>query len=179
MKVGDKVRRKTKRRDSPWSNGDKICEVVDVRGKSSIKLLVNGVGISWWDTDFFDLVENSQPDYLQQLKDAQDLVGKIMAFGDDCTTKPIERVFIVYKDKGWNFGYRVQSYLDTHDYCVVAVWDKMAASIPVEQLRPIPEFKTMKIGDYDAKIYADKIEVGCQTIPLSTMEEAVKLAKSI
>lgn len=181
MKVGDKVRRKTKHSDYPWSNGDKICEVIAVRGKSSIKLSVNGVCISWWDTNLFDLVENYQPDYLQQLKDAQDIIGKRMMMVEDGRyTDIIESVAIYpknHKEKGLSI--RVRDYLSTHDYCVVAFWCDRNKSYPFEELKHTPKFKTMKIGDYDAKVYADKIEVGCQTIPLSTVEEAVKLAKSI
>ncbi len=179
MKVGDKVRRKTKHSDYPWSNGDKICEVIAVRGKSSIKLSVNGVCISWWDTNLFDLVENPQPDYLQQLKDAQDIIGKRMMYGKSASTAIIQSVSIYHKNHKEKLSIQVLEYLKTHDYCVVAFWNDRDNSYPFEELKHTPKFKTMKIGDYDAKVYTDKIEVGCQTIPLSTMEEAVKLAKSI
>ncbi len=158
----------------------KFVKLSRLGGGSSIKLSLNRVSISWWDTDKFELVENSQPDYLQQLKDAQDIIGKRMMFGNDQYTDIIESVAIYPKyDKGQDLSIRVRDYLKTHDYCVVAFWCDGKKSYPFEELKHAPEFKTMKIGDYDAKVYADKIEVGCQTIPLSTVKEAVKLAESI
>jgi hypothetical protein len=43
-----------------------------------------------------------------------------------------------------------------------------------------PKFKEMKISkDYTAKVYADRIEVGCQTITMVNFEKLQKLVKEI
>lgn len=43
-----------------------------------------------------------------------------------------------------------------------------------------PKFKEMKISkDYTAKVYADRIEVGCQTITMDNFEKLQKLVKEV
>lgn len=180
MKVGDKVRRKSDNRDDfGWSYNDEICVITEFgMSTKTMKLSLNGYNIGFWDIARFDLVENYQRDYLQQLKDAQDIIGKRMMYAKSASTAIIQSVNIYPKNHKEKLSIQVREYLKTHDYCVVAFWNDGDNSYPVEELKHIPEFKTIKIGDYDAKVYPDKIEVGCQTIPLSTVKEAVKLAES-
>jgi hypothetical protein len=46
----------------------------------------------------------------------------------------------------------------------------------IEFVKRAPEYKEMKISrDYSAKVYADKIEVGCQTISITNFKKLQKL----
>jgi hypothetical protein len=175
MKIGDKVRRLPEYQHSyyKWSLGDAVCTVTDLCSyDSSCKLSHNRESVGMWDIWKFEIVDEA-PDYLQQLKDAQSFVGQKMFYLDNVIV--LDHVKLV--TKGAESSYLVEVYLKDHDFCVVATMSNGYA-IPFEKLTPITH-KELRVGDYDAKIYADKVEVGCQTIPLSVVEEIVKQAKSL
>jgi len=54
---------------------------------------------------------------------------------------------------------------------------------PAQSIKVIskgPKFKEMKISkDYTAKVYADRIEVGCQTITMANFEKLQKIVKEV
>jgi len=50
----------------------------------------------------------------------------------------------------------------------------------IEFVKRAPEYKKMKISkDYSAKVYADKIEVGCQTILITDFKKLQKLVNEM
>jgi hypothetical protein len=149
------------------SNGRDI-HIVDSKGNDR----------SWWDDDKFELV-SSEPDYMKQFKAATKLIGKKVSYvnGSFAHIK-VKNVVLVSKESTSNKSDLVHDYLKTHEFCVVCT--DSGVCVPFESVTPLGEYKELKISDeYTAKVYEDKVVVGCQTIPLDTVKELIKLAENI
>jgi hypothetical protein len=173
MKIGDKVKRKSCYADSFTYDVNDEYIIVNL-SHGDVKLTNHkGEDVGWWDANRFDVV--AQPDYLAQFKEAQALIGKTVE-GSSYTGFLVKSVELYLS--GRPSSVLVENYLNDHDFCVVL--KNNFRSVPFEGAKIVNDFKELKISDdYTAKIYKDKVEVGCQTIPISTVEEIIKLANSL
>jgi len=172
MKTGNRVRRLKQYQDN-FPGGNNICIVTDWR-IAEIEVSSNGHDLGWWDANRFEVIEEV-PEYLEQFKNARKYIGKEMTY--EGYPHKIENIQLIHKDDAKSIA--VRAYCEKHEFCVIAEWNSGVSSAPFEDMTLLPDYKELQVGDYEAKIYSDKIVVGCQTIPISTVEEIVSLAKSL
>lgn len=179
-KIGDKVKRLPEHYGAFYYDVDEtyIISKISRCGKDIHICNSKGKECSWWDDNKFKLV-SSEPDYLEQFREATKLIGKKVSYDNMGTSHmKVNNVVLISKESKTHKSGFVEKYLDTHEFCVVCIDGYV--SIPFEKVTPEEEYKELKISDeYTAKVYEDKVEVGCQTIPLDTVKELIKLAESI
>jgi hypothetical protein len=115
----------------------------------------------------------------EQVKLAKSYIGKNVESTDgkysglaDTVEVVVDRTFLT----GKNSSAWVVEYFDKHGF-VVIVKSNNYWTIPVTRLKLV-EFTEFKLNDeYTAKIYDDKVIVGCQTFKIETIKELAKLLK--
>lgn len=129
----------------------------------------------------FELVESAP--IVHTLNDlvnkAKDLVDKKVTDSKDGKKFSPDniKVYLLEKDVKLSSG-RAQDSFKRNGFAICL--NGGGITIPVEDLDLAPEVVTIKLTkDYDAKIYADRVEVGCQTIPLDKLKELLKLAETL
>lgn len=179
MKIGDKVKRLPKHHRTFFYDASAIYTITQVSNLGRTIQIVDSDGKykDRWDADKFEVV-NDEPDYLRQFKEANKLIGKKGTVGGEVSLT-IKRVVLVNKDTqpGQDTSQLVRDYLKTHEFCVVCVDGDIC--VPFEIIT-IVKHKELKISDeYTAQVYKDKVVVGCQTIPIDTVKELIKLSESL
>ncbi len=108
---------------------------------------------------------------------AQSFIGKPFNCGKYSVNKVIADRVVVYLP-GHNFSVygscRAQRELKERGFSV-CLNSKNGAEYPISSVEAIPESTTIKLTDaYNATIYADRVEVGCQTITKDKLVELMK-----
>ena len=149
---------------------NKIYEVESVETDGFI-LVKNDIGnFEEYKCHRFELVESSLPSIEEQIKLAKSFIGKRVASGtiDDIASE----IFVHVKSP--NTSYDVKDFYRIHGYCVAVRYG--CCESPVVNLKLLPEFKELKLNDnHTAKIFKDRVEVGCQTFPIKVIRELAKL----
>ena len=120
----------------------------------------------------FSLVPSEMP-LGEQVELAQTYIGK------NTTEGKCKSVQVCLTEKDVNErSFSCQNYFKEHGFCVAIMGGYWSVPLPTVSLAP--ESKTIKLtDDYNAEVFADKVKVGCQTIPLSKLEEILTIAKTL
>lgn len=148
-------------------NGDKPFKVTHI-----VSNVITLECVCNWDIDRFELVDSALT-IEQKIALAESIIGKEVSYLDskvgNAKTWDIVR-------KGVGASYAVNRVTERDGYCVTI---RLASDLiyPVEELTiVVPEFKEHKLNDtYTAKIYDDRVEVGCQTFTKDTIKQLAKL----
>jgi len=182
MKIGDKV--KCIKRDVKLEVG-KTYTISDIEGEDdgwdSEVILIRVVGLP---SPYY--MHHFEPVCVETLEEkialAKSYIGKKVI--GECINNPftVEKVYVVTdKDTARKLDILsliVEEYLETNGNVVVLVGGYIA--VPLDVVELVPETVTIKLNDdYSATVYNDRIEVGCQTFPISILKELSEAHKSI
>lgn len=167
MKIGDKVR------CIKWDANLEIGKVYTIYNssiicnKNIITLVENGCG---YYADYFEVVMSIE----NKIALAKSFIGKSVIGGMTKRLYIPNRIDIVTSlDDAKRLKVSsdvVKNQFKMDDIVVVLSDDYL--SFPVEMVKLAPESKTVKLNEnYEANVYQDKIVVGCQTFPISILEE--------
>jgi hypothetical protein len=123
-------------------------------------------------------VVNEVPTMEEHITKAQELVGKNLISGNNSKFIP-ESVYVFLKgNKSGHASTLVYDALKTSPY-VVALYGG-GVTVPYEQCKLLPTQVTVKLNDkYSAVVTNQTITVGCQTFPVSIVEELTKAINSL
>jgi hypothetical protein len=147
----------------------------------------NGLPAGTRGSHYYEKVKIATPTLEDKIQRAKDLIGKKVLFTAQSigvvktkvaswhvtsTTPPaLDERSLIYK------------YLQDNDACVyVVLGNNSHVPVDSERLEVIvePEYKEVDLnGSYTAKVYKDKIEVGCQTFNVSILEELIQAHKEL
>lgn len=179
MKIGDKVKRLPQYHGSFSHDLNEIYTITQIRSRGRTICIEdsNGRDRECWDANKFELA-NKEPNYLEQFKEATKCIGKKGSYKDGTSSRlNIKRVVLASQNSVGDKSTLVHDYLKDHEFCVVCV--DGAVCVPFESITVL-NYEELKISDqYTAQVYKDKVVVGCQTIPIDTVKELIKLSESI
>lgn len=171
FKKGDKVRRTLN--DYFWQNTgldiNKPHVISRVFSNDSIELEgSNCTFMGKWFTLWERTVE-------EQLILANSLVGKSVSYMGGCCFK-VNNVDVYFK--GQKKSGSINEYLETHDICVAVSGG--VYTIPVELVEIVPESIEVKLNEkHSAKVFKDKVAVGCQTFPITIIDDLKKALEEL
>ena len=119
----------------------------------------------------------------EQVKLAKSYIGKtVSSVKDGVITHKVEKVNVVLSIKEAMklkiCSILVQDEIQNKGYAVVVSDDILA--YPVELVKLTAKSKEVVLNEsYTAKVYSDKIEVGCQTFPISILDELIEARNSL
>jgi hypothetical protein len=132
--------------------------------------------------DYFKIV-NVELSMEEQVKLAKSYIGKtVSSVKDGVITHKVEKVNVVLSIKEAMklkiCSILVQDEIQNKGYAVVVSDDILA--YPVELVKLTAKSKEVVLNEsYTAKVYSDKIEVGCQTFPISILDELIEARNSL
>lgn len=172
FKIGDKIKA-VDIGGCIWITHNKIYEVVGVDSDGDPYIINDPGDENVYFSYRFKLVENDLPSIEEQIKLAKSYLHKNVrpiAGGDEGI---VFEILVHIKKPNSSGG--VMDFYKEHGYCVEVKYSKHWA-LPVTELQLSPEFKELKLNNsYTAKIYPDKVVVGCQEFSIETIKELAKL----
>lgn len=133
-----------------------------------------------YDSSWFEIVEESRPSMEEQVALAKSYIGKEVLSGPDRIR--IQRVIVIINEAdARNSSQVVLKDFDKHGYCIAIKGSCFTVPVLSVQLAPVePPFKMVELNStYTAKVTKDTIEVGCQTFPISILDELIAAHESI
>ena len=166
IKVGDYVRRLPQYRWGYWNNNDKSYKVTEVNYSGET---LNLEGEGGWNLYRFELVD-SPLTIEQKIALAESYVGKNVILNG--STHRVDKW--EFRQKGHRSSNVVENYHEKHGHCIAVYWG--GCCDPVEDVTLAPEFKEHKLNDtYTARVYDDRVEVGCQTFTKDTIKQLAQM----
>lgn len=159
----------------------KIYTIVEVRTEGySIPILriINDSGEEngYYETRFEPEVVKPTIDDLVTL--GKSLIGKTCKYIYGGNAVPEKIVVFLDEEDAGNSSFVVKEEFEKSGFCVAIKYGGNA--VPVQTLTLIKDVETIKLtDDYDAIVYKDRVEVGCQTIPRAKLEELMKVMNSL
>jgi hypothetical protein len=168
-------------RGKGWNNDDEKSASYGACNDGIWKYYENNDPMGWAGTEYAELVLIDRPSLEEQIKLAKSMVGKEFIWGDS-----------PFKATEWkitnSLSSRVHSgsvYDEVAEFGVCVYLQSvggMQCPVLCEDLIEVIKPKFIEVtlnGTYNAKVYEDKIEVGCQTFPISILEDLVKASREI
>lgn len=119
----------------------------------------------------------------KELADAKNKVEKLNSKKYVCTSNPKLKFKWSYQIVDYaKSSCQVGSYMKHHnlDYCVVMECNGLHYLPEEVTIEKIPTCQEVKLNDnYTAKVFKDRIEVGCQKFPLSILDELITAKNKI
>lgn len=172
-----------------WVNTAYECDYCTYRDYAGFNYYSagNSKPAGYGDAHYFELVK-SKNTLEAKIEYAKELVGKKVYFTSQ-TTEITGKYYVdswhVTNTKPSNLGEEslVDKELKANGVCVYVLLSS-GVHVPVNserlELDKTPEYKEVKLNSsYTAKVYKDKIEVGCQTFPVSILKELTKALKEV
>jgi hypothetical protein len=165
MKIGDKV--KCIKQDASLIVGD-IYTVTGIEGRDQgwdrMVIRISGLWGPYY-PEFFEQLDNLE----DKIKLANSYLGKKFlghTIDNVCVVCNIEQARLLNVASSF-----VQLALKENAPLVVVSSLKGNVSLPLEKVVLDEEYEEVELNDtYTAKVYKDKIEVGCQTFPISILD---------
>lgn len=177
MKIGDKVR--CIKKDVAIVIGREyiINRIDTLNDKPTVG--IEGRPVHEYYADYFELI-GSTLSIEEQIILAKSYIGKTVASG--CIKYAISKVNVVLTEsEAINLGiasYYVLDDISKNGFSVVV--SDVSHANPVLSVELSIEFEKVKLNDsYTAEVFKDKLVVGCQTFPISILDELVKAHKSL
>lgn len=112
----------------------------------------------------------------QQVAFAKSIIGKTYQWKKTAPSKVVS-VHVTINRDSQSQSQLVNEVVEDDGICVF-ITDHIGCTLPVksyhfhEYVEPKPDFIEVKLNDsYTAKVYLDKIVVGCQTFPIDTLDK--------
>lgn len=141
-------------------------------GNGRISVRANDNEIYFYKQSLFKLQEPAGMELFESISYAQSLIGKTIRYNRTNTTVTHVKVYLSAKEFESGYGsMNAQNDLKANGFSV-CVHGTNGNEYPIRNIELVPTSTTMKLtDDYDAIIYKDKVEVGCQTITKEVLKE--------
>jgi hypothetical protein len=109
----------------------------------------------------------------KELEEARKLVGKTIIHNDGFVKYDVGEVGLhIYKEPTEGISLSVQGEAKTRGYCVYIISKNGKYSNPYKAVEVVQDFVDIVLNDqYSAKVYKDKVVVGCQTFTMDKVKE--------
>lgn len=181
MKVGDKVK--------CIDNGDffsltvgniyTVIRASEIDGEPSIYVIKDNGSEAEYYQRRFELVSESSS-LMEDIEKAKALIGKKVRDKKLCSmTGTVEDVYVLLSlSSGTSYSLSVRDEFKKFGYAVVVKWgDYHYGLSQVEEFPTIIEVPLT--SDYTAKVYSDKVVVGCQTITKETFDKVAEAFREL
>ena len=178
FKVGDSVR--CIGGDFYYITIGKVYVIIQLGSDNTIYIRDNDNDEASYGPEYFELVDEYSTNLLEKLNIAKSYIGKSVTYlsgGNSLTIQKVELVTLESELK--NYSTHIESQFRKDGYAVVMIGN--GGSIAFENIVKIVE-KSSKLvlnKEYTAIVYKDRVEVGCQTFPISVVENILKLSELI
>jgi len=185
FKKGDKIRRKVEYLQvNDWKHGRSILIVNnDQYHDGTVYFTVNGHdSLNSIYSEYFELAKEMTIE--DQITFANTLIGK-KSLKSIHTSIYLDWIPVGIRIYTGNCNYEdssgsVMEYMKTHDVCVALIDENNYKSYPVALIEPPVESVTVKLNDvYTVEVTKNSITVGCQTFPVSILEDLIKAHKQL
>ena len=175
MKKGDKVKCVNRGGNFNLTDGREYVVLAEcvVCGDSGITVLNDdGNEGNFYARRFEVVVSSSLQDDIEKGKS---MLGKKVQAGS--ITGVVEEVYAVLTEPK-SCSYSVEQEFKKLGYAVVLKWGVYTYGL--SQVELLPDSITLRLTkDYEAKVYTDKVVVGCQTITREALDEVVKAMEKL
>ena len=172
IKKGDTIKCVDDGGHTHLTNGKTYTALATNGSESEVQLLDNSGVTRWYFTNRFEpLVDAKSMDLFQSIEYAQTFIGKPFTYSGAKTVASHVKVYLSDKEFASYGSVNAQNEVKARGFSV-CLHGENGNEYPVAQVELAPESYTMELtDDYDAVIYVDRVEVGCQTIPKAVLEE--------